>query len=172
MVSRLPDSVRVNRAAFHDESRIKDGQPKMFCDPGWHDLVQVKGRVFAAPCIVIPIDDGESRFLITFDENRSVITAPRFIGWDVEKFDVTDVDILQEITDLLFVIMIGHVDSHWFGLPERVNHLGENRHHVVVGVRKTDSFTTRPGEPGRFVRVPTRRASDTLALRESFWRTS
>src|SRR6478672_3983557 len=117
----------------------------MLCDSGWHDLVQVKGRVFAAPCIVVPIDDGESRFLITFDENRPVITAPGFIGWDVKKFDVTGIDVLQEISDLLFVIMIDHVDSHWFGSPERVNHLGEDWHHVVVSVRKTDSVTTRPG---------------------------
>ncbi len=84
----------------------------MFSYPGWNDLVQVKGRIFAAPGIVIPIDDGEPRFLITFDKYWSVIATPRFIGRDVEELDVTLVDMLQEKPDLLFVSTIDHIDSH------------------------------------------------------------
>ena len=73
----------------------------MFCYLGWHDLVQVKGRIFAAPGIVIPIDDGEPRFLSTPDEYRPMIATPWFIGWDVEELDVTYVDVLQEMPNLL-----------------------------------------------------------------------
>jgi hypothetical protein len=62
---------------------------KIFCDPYGNDLVEVKGRIFAAPGVVIPIDDGEPRFLITFDKYWSVIATPRFIGREVEELDVT-----------------------------------------------------------------------------------
>ena len=66
----------------------------MFCDPGRDHLVEVEGRVFVPPGIVIPIDHGQPRVTITFEKDRAVIAAPRFIGRDVEILNVAGVDIL------------------------------------------------------------------------------
>ena len=75
----------------------------MFSDPGRNDLIEVKGRVFAAPGIVIPIDNGQLRITIAFDKDRAVIAAPRFVGRDVQILNVTRIVILQQQADLLFV---------------------------------------------------------------------
>jgi hypothetical protein len=107
-------SVHIDRPTLQYQLGIIDRQFKLLCYLCRYYLIQIIGRIFAAPRIVIPVDDCHSRLFIALNENGPVISAPRLIGWNLEKFDMRYVNVLEEEPDTVFVVMIRHINSDFF----------------------------------------------------------
>ena len=58
-------AVHFNRAAFQNHPRVKNRNIQDFADTGRHNFIEVAGRIFPAPGVVIPIHDGKARLLIS-----------------------------------------------------------------------------------------------------------
>src|SRR4051812_31286360 len=50
-------AIEFNRTTFHYDSGVKYRKIQMICDQRWNNIIQVEGRVFAAPGIITPIDN-------------------------------------------------------------------------------------------------------------------
>ena len=90
-----------------------------------HVVVEIAGRIFAAPGVVAPIDDGN--FLLVADEDRAVIAAPRFVGGKGMEMDARidgRVGFFQRGADIDFVLGREDVDVDVFALGEQ---LGQTR---------------------------------------------
>src|SRR5262249_33996663 len=51
-------AVHFDGAAFENHSRIENRQLQDFSNTRWHNLIEIKWRIFISPGIVIPVHNG------------------------------------------------------------------------------------------------------------------
>ena len=72
---------------------VEDRELEFLGDAGRHGVVIIVGRIFSAPGVEAPVDDGRLRLCRVRsacfeDERRAMIAAPAFVGLDVMEEDV------------------------------------------------------------------------------------
>src|SRR5262245_48605659 len=85
-----------------------------------------------------------------------MIAAPWLVSWEVVEADPRQRHLaLRENSANRFLhLAIPDVDVHVFHLHEMADQLRVHRRYRVVFFGETDSFRTRPGEPGAGVWLP------------------
>ena len=82
-----PGPIPFNRAAFKDQFRPQSFDPECSTDATGGKFVEIPGRIFSAPRIVVPVDDdlfaGRLRSFSTIQEYRTVIATPRIVDGDI-----------------------------------------------------------------------------------------
>ena len=122
-----------------------------------HIVVEIAGRIFAAPGIVAPIDDGHFAFVA--DKDRPVIAAPRFVGGKRMEMDARidrGAGFFQRGADVNFMLGRKDVDVDLLALGQQFRQTRPDRRDIFKRIGKADAFGPRPGEPGCFVARPFR----------------
>jgi len=154
-------AVHVDRAALQDDPGRVHRQAQLGGDARGDHVVEVVGRVFAAPGVVAPVHDG----LLTrparagpLEEDRPVVAAPGIVGGVVMEEDVPAAGALvgQPPADLLLHPRAAHVDVHLLAVREMAHHAGEEAGHRTE-LSGPGRFLVRPAEPGAPVGLPLRR---------------
>ena len=92
-----------------------------------------------------------------------MIAAPRFVCRNPVKCDLRVIKITQHFHRLCFVRAVPNIDADPFrvragpAIDQRRNQRTNRRHHPVERSRKTDSLSSGPRQPGRFMPLPFRR---------------
>ena len=149
-------AIDVYGTPFQDHARIKHWHVENLANPSGNDLVEITGRVFAAPRVVIPIDDCQARVFGARQKNRTVIPAPRFVCRNVMKGEPVEPQTGQHVERFGFVGTIADIDANRLGEQQRRDHSPQCRQHPIKSVRKTDSLAPGPRKPGRGMRLPFR----------------
>ena len=122
-----------------------------------HDFIEIARRIFAAPRVVIPIDDRNARLFLARDENRTVIAAPWFVCRNQMKGEPTCVKPIENCARFCFMRAVANVDIDRFRFQQRFHHCAQRRQNAIEAIRETDSLAARPRKPCRRVRFPFRR---------------
>lgn len=148
-------AVHVDSAAFHDDARVEDGEIEFFGDTGGDGVVLAVGRVFAAPGVEAPVDDGGFALFVE-DDRGAVVAAPIFIRLDEVEANVLERAAMfgELLFDEVFVVFVGNVDVDGFARGDFAEDAGEVFGDSVVFGGEGDTFGTRPGEPGAGVSGP------------------
>jgi hypothetical protein len=127
-----------NRTDWNVIAESKGGDP--------NHVVVVEGGVFPAPCVVIPVESEEARFLGAGEEDGAVVAAPGFVGGDVEELDVGGASACpsEDLADVGLLLRAADVDPHSFRIGECIDHLGERRQDAVVGTGEADAVAAWP----------------------------
>ena len=144
VVRHAPRAVHIDRAAFQNHSAIVNGKIERRAHACWHDIIQIEWRILAAPGVVTPIDNRQLRILLARQENRTVIAAPRFVGWNFVIGNALVRQTFQDIARFRFVRAVADIDADRLRFDQRRDHFAKGRHDAVERVGKTDAFTPRP----------------------------
>ena len=77
-------AIKLYGSPLHDDIGIETRDPIMLGDQGWYIVVKIVRRVFTAPSIISPVDNGLVICFAINQEGRTVIAAPGVVG-GVEK---------------------------------------------------------------------------------------
>lgn len=148
-------SIGVYGTPFEDEMpAVENRQIQFLGDTGRDFIVKIAGWVFPTPGVVSKINNSQPWGVGAFDENRSVVAAPGFIGRNVEKLDLVAAGLPENPAHFLFLRLVFDIDSDVLGGGERFNHRDKRRKDSVVGTGETDSIPMGPGKPGGLVGLP------------------
>src|SRR6185503_21146514 len=63
-------AIHFNRTTFENHPRREERQTAQVRDVLWNGVVQIERRIFAAPGVVAPIDDGSLALAIAFADEK------------------------------------------------------------------------------------------------------
>src|SRR5438477_10295640 len=101
---------------------MKNWDIEKLCRAGRHDFIEITRRILAAPGVVIPIDNRETRIGIAREKNRPVIAAPRLICWNPIKRDAVHRESAQRCAPFGFMCAVANIYANPLRLDEGYHH--------------------------------------------------
>ena len=147
-------AIHLDGATFEDHVVFETAQLELLCDERRDGVVEIVGRVFAAPSGVHPIGDGELTGLGILDEDRTVIAAPRVIRRVIVEGNLGQIGArFGDERPSAFLKRLGDVDAHLFEAADLRNNASEHIRNRAELPRPRGAFM-RPREPDGGLRSP------------------